>query len=567
MKLFTAIRPLHLASVGRDALAALTLAAVNIPQVLGYTRIAGTPIVTGLYTLLLPLVAFAALGSSRHLVVAADSATAAIFASGLYGMAPVASARYLALVGAVALLTAAFLLLARLFRLGFLADFLSRTVLVGFLTGVGIQIAVAMLGEMLGMEVRGHRTLEQVAEVFELMPRANGPTMAISVVVVTIILGCRHLRPKFPGALFAVVAGIAASAAWDFGARGIVLVGPVPGGLPDLSLPLPTWRETIALAPLAISCSLVVIAQSAATARAFASRHHERVDEDADLLGLAAANLAAAASGAFVVNGSPTQTATADTAGARSQVAQLALAAIVVIVLLFLTGPLAELPRAVLAAVVFTIGIGLIDAAGLRDILRESPGEFVLALVTAGTVALVGVEQGILLAMLLSLLRHVRHSYRPHTAILTPGPDGHWLPSPADAGGETAPGLIVYRFDADLFYANDGRFTEEIENLIEGAPERVRWLVVDAAAITNIDYSAARTVRDLFETLRKRGVEIAFARVRAGLRADMERHGIVEVIGESAIFAKLHEAVAAVRAADPELDRALTRTSGASARS
>ena len=554
MKLFAAARPVTFSGVARDALAALTLAAVNIPQVLGYTRIAGTHVVTGLYTLLLPLVAFAAVGSSRHLVVAADSATAAIFSSGLYDLAPAASPRYMALVGAVALLTAGFLLIARLFRLGFLADFLSRTVLIGFLTGVGIQIAVAMLAEMLGLDVSSRRAGEQVVEVLEQLSRTHVPTLAIAVAVVAVILVSERLRPRFPIALVAVIASIAASATWDFGARGIALVGPVPGGLPVLTLPLPTWREAIELVPLAISCGVVIIAQSAATARVFAVRHQERVDENADILGLSAANLAAAATGAFVVNGSPTQTATADAAGARSQIAQLVCAAIVVIVLLFLTGPLAYLPRAVLAAIVFTIGIGLVNVAALADIYRESPGEFVLALVTTGTVALVGVEKGILLAMLLSLLLHVRHSYRPHTAILTRGLDGHWLPSPPSAGTESAPGLIIYRFGADLFYANDRRFADEIGALVDGTTERVRFLVIDAGAITYIDYSAARTVRDFCTALRGRGVNVVFAHVRPGLRSDMTRHGIVHVIGENAMFDTLHESLTAIRAAGHDLD-------------
>ena len=564
VKLFAAVRPKRLVAAARDVLAAFTLAAVNIPQVLGYTRIAGTPVITGLYTLLLPLVAFATLGSSRHLVVAADSATAAIFSSGLHDMAPFESAHYMALVGSVALLTAGFLLLARLFRLGFLADFLSRTVLVGFLSGVGVQIAVAMLGDMLRVPVASHRAGEQLLEVITELPHVHIPTVAISSAAVAAILLFKRVRPRFPAPLVAVVGGIGASAVWGFADHGIAVVGAMPGGLPGLSLPLPTWRETVTLAPLAISCGVIIIAQSAATARAFALRHRELLDENADILGLAAANLGAAATGAFVVNGSPTQTATADAAGATSQIAQLALAALVVVVLLFLTGPLALLPRAILAAVVFTIGLGLVDIAALADIRRESPGEFVLALVTAGTVALIGVEQGVLLAMALSLLRHVRHSYRPHTAVLTSGPDGHWVASPARPGTQTAPALIVYRFDADLFYANDRRFADEIEALVDGAEVPVRWFVIDAAAVTDVDYSAAQTVRDLCATLHARGVNVLFARVRPALRSDMARHGIIRKLGESAIFDTLHEALAAIRAADRDLDTILSRGATAS---
>ncbi|MEO8303915.1 MAG: SulP family inorganic anion transporter [Betaproteobacteria bacterium] len=542
MKWFDGIRPWNRGAVVRDAIAGVTLASMNIPQVLAYTRIAGTPIVTGLYTLLLPLVAFAIFGSSRHLVVAADSATAAIFASGLSKMAPAGSAHYMALVGALALLTAGLLLLARVFRLGFLADFLSRTVLVGFLAGVGIQVGIAVLGEMVGIAVTAHRTVEQLRELVENLSRAHVPTLGVSVFVVTVILAFRRL-PRVPVPLFAVVAAIGASYAYGFAERGIATLGPVSGGLPSLDIPTPSWAELLSLLPIAASCFVIIVAQSAAAARAFAMRQHERVDQDADILGLAVANAAAAVSGAVVVNGSLTQTAMGVRAGATSQVAQLATAAVVVLVLLFLTGPLQYLPRCVLAAIVFTIAVGLVDIRGLRDIRTESPGEFTLAVVTAAAVVLVGLEQGILMAVALSLMRHVRHSYQPHTMVLTPDATGQWVPVPAVPGVETEPGLLVYRFGADLFYANENRFADEVRDLVRHAPTPVRWLVIDAGATTALDYSAARTVRELCDGLARSGVAVVFARACASLRSDMDRHGITAAIGPARIHSTLHEAV------------------------
>ncbi|HXX84526.1 MAG TPA: SulP family inorganic anion transporter [Casimicrobiaceae bacterium] len=530
----------------RDALAGVALASMNVPQVLGYARIAGTPIVSGLYTLLLPLVAFAIFGSSRHMVVAADSATAAVFASGLSSMASPASARYMALVATVAVLTAALLLAARVFKLGFLADFLSRTVLVGFLAGVGIQVGVAMLGSLLGIAVEARHTLAQLWELFQNLSRVHLPTLVLSATSVIAIFACRRLLPRLPVPLLAVVAGIAMSYAYDFAGRGISTIGPVAGGLPSLRIPTLQWNDVLAALPIAVSCFVIIIAQSSATARVFAERHKERVDEDADILGLAAANAAAAVSGAFVVNGSLTQTAMGERAGARSQVAQLATAVVVVLVLLFFTRPLQYLPHGVLAAIVFTIAVGLIDVSGLRDMRRESPGEFVLAMVTAAAVALVGIEQGILLAVALSLLRHVRHSYRPHTTLLAPDATGRWMPVPATPGVETEPGLLVYRFGADLFYANENRFADEVRSLVARAPMPVRWLVVDAGAIAALDYSAARTLRELLDQLSRSGVVLIFARVSAYLRSDMDRHGITAVIGRSRIFGTLHEALAAV---------------------
>jgi high affinity sulfate transporter 1 len=531
----------------KDGFAGVTLASMNIPQVLGYTRIAGTPVVTGLYTVLLPLVAFAVFGSSRHLVVAADSATAAIFSSSLSRMAPLASEKYMALVGMLTLLTAGLLLLARVFKLGFLADFLSRTVLVGFLTGVGIQVGIAMLGGMLGVNVISHRTLGQLWEVVRGAPALSPQTTALSIFVVASILLGRRFAPRFPVSLVVVVGTIAASAWFHLSNHGFAVIGPVPGGLPSLKWPDVNWRETLDLLPVAGSCFVMIIAQSAATSRVYATIFKERVDEDADILGIAAANAAAAVSGAFVVNGSPTQTAMADQAGARSQVAQLAFAAVVLVVLLFLTGPLQYLPHCVLASIVFTIAVGMVNVQGLSDIRRESPSEFLLALFTAAAVPVIGVEQGILLAIALSLVQHVRHSYQPHTMVLAPGVTGRWEPAPATPGSQTEPGLIIYRFGADLFYANADRFADEVRSLVDKAPASVRWFVLDAGTVTDLDYSAARTVRDLLDELTAKNVAVMFARVNTYLRADLDRHGISAQLGEARIFATLHEAIDATR--------------------
>jgi sulfate permease, SulP family len=547
-RLFQGIGPVSRAGAVRDALAGFTLAAMNIPQALGYTKIAGTPVVTGLYTLLLPLVVFAALGSSRYLVVAADSATAAILAGALSTMAPVASEQYLSLAAFVALLTAGYLLLARIFKLGFLADFLSQTVLVGFLTGVGFQVGIAVLGEMLGVPVSTHRTVEQLAQVVRGLPQMHVPTISISAAVVAVVLICRALAPRLPGPLLAVVGAVAASAVYDFSGHGIAVVGPVAGGLPRISVPVVSWTEAMVLVPVAASCFLMIVAQSAATARAYASRHREDLDENSDLLGLSGANAVAALSGTFVVNGSPTQTAMVESSGGRSQVAHVATAAIVALVLLFLTGPLQYLPRCVLGAIVFTIAIGLIDLRGLRDILRESPGEFQLALTTAAVVVLIGVEQGIVLAMVLSLVRHVRHSYRPHTAVLVEDGAGQWRSTPAVPGALSRPGLLVFQFGADLFYANAGRFANEVRSLVEQTPAPVTWLVVDAGAITSVDYSAARVLRELQDDLLRAGVVMLLVHAPASLQADLKRHRVEEVIGADHIFDTLHEALGAIGA-------------------
>jgi len=547
LHLFQGIRPMTRAGAGRDALAGFQLAAMNIPQALGYTKIAGTPLITGFYTLLLPLLAFATFGSSRYLVVAADSATASILAGKLATMAPIASARYVALASTVALLTAGFLLLARILKLGFLADFLSQTVLTGFLTGVGFQVGIAVLGEMVGLDAHSNRTVGQALEVFRNLPRVHLPTVAISAVVVTGVFVLNRFAPKVPGSLIAVACAIAASATWNFAGHGIATIGPVIGGLPHLGLPDVHSNDVVPLLGVSASCFVMILAQSAATARFYAGRHHQHLDEGTDLVGLSAANAAAALSGTFVVDGSPTQTAMVECSGGQSQLAQVATAIAVALVLLFLTKPLQYLPRCVLGAIVFFIALRLIDMRGLREIRRESPGEYALAVFTAAVVVLVGVEQGILLAMVLSLLRIVRHSYRPHTGVFVVKQHDAWELVPPVPGAVTEPGLVIYSFGATLFYANASLFAKEIQGLLGPASSPVRWLIIDAEAITNVDYTAARIVQQLCKDLVQRGVVLGLARVPPSLKADLDRHLLTGIIGPAKLFDRLHDAVAAFR--------------------
>jgi high affinity sulfate transporter 1 len=543
LNLFQGIKPVKRAGAVRDALAGAFFAAMDIPQVLGYTRIAGMPIVTGLYALLLPLLAFATFGSSRYLVVSADSATAAILRSGLNDMAPVASARYVALAGTVALLTAGFLLLARLLKLGFIADFLSRTVLVGFLTGVGFQVGISVLGQMVGVPTDSHNSLVRLYQVCRSLPKAHLPTLFVATAVLAIVFLLRRFAPRAPGAFLVVIGATAASAVWNFAGRGIATIGPVSGGLPRLAMPDVHWSDILPLASVAGSCAVMILAQSAATARVFAARHNQRVDADQDLVGLTAANAAAAFSGTFVVNGSPSQTAVIEGVGSRSQIAQVTTAAVVAIVLLFLTKPLQYLPQCVLGAMVFLVAIHMIDLRGLRAIRKESPAEFALAVVTALFVVAVGVEQGIVVAMIVSLLRIVHHTYHPRSGVMLSESDGTWKLTAPVAGAMTLPGLVLYRFGAPLYYANASRFADEILAVVGPSPTPVRWFIVDAEAITQVDYSAARVIEELKKNLTRAGVCFGFARLSWNTRADFDRHHLTETIRPSWIFNRIHDAI------------------------
>ncbi|HTC75917.1 MAG TPA: SulP family inorganic anion transporter [Edaphobacter sp.] len=543
LSLFLGIKPVKRATALRDALAGVVFAALDIPQVLGYTRIAGMPVVTGLYALLLPLLAFATFGSSRYLVVAADSATAAILRSGITGMAPSASPRYVALASLVALLTAGFLLLARLFKLGFIADFLPQTVLIGFLTGVGFQVGISVLGQMLGIPTDAHKPIIQLYEVGRALPHIHPQTLLVTAFCLATILLLRRFAPRVPGSLLVVVAATIASAIWDFAGHGISVIGPVAGGLPRLSFPDVHWQDVPPLISVALSCTVMILTQSAATSRIYAGRHRQRLNDDQDIVGLSAANAAAAFSGTFVVNGSPTQTAMLESSGAQSQLAQVTTAAVVALVLLFLTRPIQYLPHCVLGALVFLVALHLIDLRGLQAILPESRPEYALALTTAVFVVVAGVEQGIVLAMVMSLLRIVHHSYHPRSGVMIPETDGTSKLIPPVTGAVTKPGLVLYRFGAALFYANASRFADEISTLVGPSPTSVRWLIVDAEAITNVDYTAARVIQEIKKNLTDAGVVFGFARVPWNTRADLDRHHLTETIGPSLIFNRLHDAV------------------------
>ena len=526
VSLFRGVRPIRRQEVLTDVLAGITLAALGIPEVMGYTKIAETPVVTGLYTLLLPVVAFAVLGASRHLVVSADSATAAILAATLVTVAVPRSPEYVALTALVALVVAVMLLLAYFFRLAFLADFLSRSALIGLLTGIVVQVAAGELAGLLGIEKQGGGTLKQLASVFGRLEDVQFPTFALSLMVIAVIVVGKRFAPRIPAALVAVVGAIVASVTFDFGHLGITVVGAVPSGLPSLALPLLRRSASFQVLATAASCFIVIVAQSAATSRAYALRYNERSDENSDLIGLAGANIAAGLTGTFVVNGSPTKTEMVDEAGGRSQIAHLSTAAIVLLVLLFLTKPLSFLPSAVLSAIVFMIGVKLIDAQGMRELYQLQRNEFFIALATAATVAVVGVMPGISVAVVLSLIAQVRHSYRPRTRLLTRDAAGEWRTVPVAPGIFAAPGVIVYRFEADLYYANAGRFMDEVLGLLSATTAPVRAIVFDASGISDVDYSAAKTLLQMDAEFARRGVRVALVASSDELRKELARYGL-----------------------------------------
>jgi MFS superfamily sulfate permease-like transporter len=542
------VLPLPRSRVWPDVLAGVTLAALGVPEVLGYARIAGMPLATGLYTMVLPMAVFAVLGSSRHLVVAADSATAAILAAALVGLAVPGSARYVRLAGLAALLTGVLLLLARVARLSFLANFLSRTVLVGFLAGVGVQVAIGQLPDMLGLTVHGREAVPVLVHTLGAAGGVSGADVAVSAGVIVTVLGTRALTRRIPGPLIAVVLAIVVSWLFDLASHGVAVVGTVPRGLPLLALPALDRADATRLLGTAVALFVVILAQSTATSRAYAAKYDEPLSVPDDLSALGGANLAAAFSGTFVVNGSPTKAQMVDSAGGRSQLAQLSAAVVVLVTAALLTGPLAYLPRAALAAVVFLIAVELINLKELRRIFALRRDEFAVALLAAAAVVAFGVEYGIVVAVIASVVDHLRHSYNPLNHVLVKSPAGYWQPVPPAPGARTEAGLVIYRFGTSLYYANAAKLVADVRTLVEsGGP--LRWFVLDCAAVEDIDYTASTVLARAVDLAKERHVRFAVSTVLPQVQRQLDGFGITKALDADARYETPRDAADAFHAA------------------
>ena len=542
------ILPIQNSQIPLEILAGITLAALAIPEVMGYTRIAGMPVVTGLYTILVPTTLYALFGSSRHLVVGADSATAAIMAAGLVGMATTYSPEYVAYAGILALLAALFLFIARFVKLGFLADFLSKTVLIGFLTGVGIQVAIGQIPGMLGIPAGNAGSVLRLIGDFNQFTNTNPYTLAVSIFVLAVILLFRRINRKIPGALIAVIAVILISSVFNLNQYGVTILGTVPNSLPKLGFPTGVSLDTMKiyrLIGIAFSMFIVILAQSTATSRAYAARYKEKFNANTDLVGLGLANIGAGLSGTFVTNGSPTKTQMVDSAGGRTQLSSLTASAITLLVLLFLTKPLKYMPIATLSSVVFLIAIEMIDIKGLSRVFKERPVEFWVALITVIVVVFVGVEQGILLAILLSILAHTRHGYKPKNVLITFGTKGRPKIVPLETHGEILPGLMIYRFQHSMYFANTEVLEQEVLELLDQAQPSVKWFCIDATAVDDIDFSAAATLREIQNLMSQRDVRLVMASVDEDIRHELDASGITNLIGSESYFDAIDDIIEA----------------------
>ncbi len=524
--LLSSLKPSTPTSLSTEIIAGATLAAIGIPEVIGYSTIAKMPVLAGVLTLIIPMVLFVIFGSSKHLVVAADSATAAILAAGLAGVAVAGTSNYVALAGLVAGMTGLILIVARILQLGFIASFLSRTLLVGFLIGVGISVAVSQLPAMLGLHVKASNTFVLLVDCATHLRAVSLPALVASVLTLAIVLIGRRW-PKIPFAGVVLAGAIIASETVLRSMSSLAFVGSVTGGLPHLALPHVPRGDLGGLVALSLSLALVILAQSAATSRAYALRYDEPFDEERDLVGLGLANLGAMVSGTYVVNGSPTKTEIVDGVGARSQRAALVTAAISVVALFTIAGPLNHLPVAVLAAVVVTIALRLVKLRDLTAIFAQRRDEGVVAILTAASVLAFGVEIGILVSVVVCLINHVRRGYDPRNYVMETDTEGNWVASSVEAGTPIRPGLFLYRFEASLYYANVEKLTAEVTML--ASKPGIREICIDASAIPDVDYSAGQELLSLAKDLGERGVSITITHCIDLVRDELRRYGVLDL--------------------------------------
>ena len=529
-----------------DLVAGVTMAAYLVPQVMAYAQLAGLDPVVGLWSAILPAIVYALVGTSRHVSTGPESTTAVMVAVAVAPLAAGDPLRYAALTAALALLVGAICVAGGVLRLGFLGDLLSHPILVGYMAGVAMVMVVSQLERVTGVPIEGDGVLSQLADFLSDLAAIHAPTVALASGVVVFLFAARRWTPSLPGPLIAVIGATALVAILDLGTTGVALVGPIPSGLPPIGIPAVFPADLAFLAASALGIALVAYTDDILTARAFAARHGYRIDANAELLALGGANLASGLTNGMPVSSSGSRTAIVESAGGRSQLAGIVAAACVVLVLLLLGDLLASFPAAALGGLVIYAAWRLVDVIAFRRLARFRPSELGLALAATGGVLVVDVLAGILVAVVLSVVDLFARVARPQAAILgrAPGVAGlHSIEDYPDA--VTVPGLVVFRYDAPLCFANANDFKTRALEAVDGQSETVEWLLLNAEAIVEIDLTAADALGELHDELERRGIVLALARVKHDLRRQLERIGLVTHIGQDRLFATLPVALEA----------------------
>jgi high affinity sulfate transporter 1 len=527
----------------RDVLAGVTVAALALPASMAYAELAGLSPVNGLYTLLLPVFVYVLLGSSRQLVIGPEGSIAALVAAAVLPLA-ISGSTDAELAAALALMVGGCFLAARALRLGWLADYFSRPVLIGYLHGVAFVLVVSQLGKLLGLDIEASDPLRQLAEVVGELGSTSLLTLAVGAAALAILIPLRFVAPRFPAALAVVIGAIAASWWLDLEAHGVSVTGTVPSGIPDLAMPIPGGGDALLLLPAAAGIFLVSFADEILTARSFAGKHGEHVEAEQEVLAMGAANVAAGLTQGFPVGASGSRTAVNDSMGVRTQLSGLVAAATILLILLFLTEPISYLPKAVLGAVIIAAAIGLVEPEAWRALWATDRVEVTIAAVTTAGVITVGVLEAIVFAVGLSIVDVARRSARPHDAVLG------WVEGLGRYGdvalhrsARVTAGVVVYRLDDRLFFANASYVKGRVLEAVRGAPTETHAVVFDAEGVTHVDATGLGALEELVDALQKEGIKLSVARAKAPLTARLEQGGLSGIRHHPTVRAAVEAAI------------------------
>jgi high affinity sulfate transporter 1 len=512
-----------------DLFAAISVTAVAVPTAMAYAELAGFAPVIGLYSSILPLVAYACIGSSPQLIVGPDAATCTIVASALVPLAAQDPQRYIGLSMTLSLIVGIMCIAAGLLRLGVVADFLSRPILSGFMNGVALTIITKQLGDFSGVAlVSGTGLFRRVADFVTKLDQIHVPTLLVGTATLVLIWAIKRLAPRIPAPFVGVVGGVALATVFDLENSAVALVGAVPSGLPTPTIPAVSLDDIQILSLYGLGVMIVSFCSAIATAKSFAARNGYEVNASREFVALGACNLASAASGGFAISGADSRTAISDAAGGKTRMTSIYAAVLMAVVLLFLTAPLELIPKTTLAAVLILAGTSLFSVADLVELYRVSRREFWVANVATLGVITIGVAAGIIIAVVMTLITLLLRVSRPHDAVpgRIPGTD-EFGDIEENPNAQQVPGVLIYRFDASLLFFNAEYFKHRVRTAVERSDVKPRYLLFDVEAVTMVDVTAAHALKQIRSELEQQGISFAIARSRIALRDQFIRLGIL----------------------------------------
>ena len=527
----------------RDALGGLTVAALAIPAAMAYAELAGLSPAAGLFALLFPAVAYSLLGSSRQLIVGPEGSISVLVATAVFPLARGDAGRYASLAALLAMIVGVIYVVARVIKLGWVADYFSRAVLIGYIHGVALVLIVGQLGKLLGLDIASRDPIPQLVEAVQEIGNLDATTVVVSIASLLPLLILRWLAPKIPATLIVVVLAIVVSAALTLSDQ-IDVVGAIPSGFPSFDLPDFEMADVLKLLPAALGIFFVSFADEILTARSFAGKHRQHIHVHQELSAMGVGNFVSGLTQAFPIGASGSRTAVNDQVGSRTQFSGLFAAGVVALVLLFLTKPLAYLPKATLGAVIVAAAVGLIDVDAWRGLARAVRFEAVIAAITTIAVIALGVLNALAIAVVLSILDVVRRSADPHDAVLG------WVESMgryADVrlhpSARVTPGVLVYRLDDKLFFANSDYVRGRVHEAIDGSPSTIHTFIFDAEAVTHVDATGASMLKALVGSLRRQGVVFMIARLKGPTQKRFKDAGLDELIMAENQFPTVRKAV------------------------